>query len=52
MAATARRDLNRRRHAAAAATALLPLAALAIACLDGVLVLAASQLISGAAGLR
>jgi hypothetical protein len=52
MAAMARHEPNRRKQAAAAVAAMLPLVALAIACLDGVLVLAASQLISGAAGLR
>lgn len=54
MIASARREPTRRRPAAAAcaATALLPLAALALACLDGVATLAAGQLFAAAAGLR
>lgn len=53
MTFAARREPSRRRaRAAVAAGALVPLAALTLACLDGIAALAAGQLFAAAAGLR
>ncbi|MFC3692747.1 hypothetical protein [Chenggangzhangella methanolivorans] len=57
MAAIARRAAHFRtgfgtRRAAATVAALTPLLALALSCLDGIVVVAASQFFGAAAGLR